>query len=89
LTGNANNQLMSANWKIPNKLSSNKSEINVLSSLSDCDMAIQINNSLGFAYYIRGQIKQMLRYEDYCIDLLAAKEFGMIVDEELLGNCRK
>jgi len=89
LYGNFNNQPMSVNWNSPTKSSLKKSESNILSALADCNTAIEIDNKLGFAYYIRGQIKQMLIYGDYCIDLLTAKELGLTVEAELLRNCGK
>lgn len=87
--GNISNQHMSVNWNMPNKSSLKKSETNIVSALSDCNTAIEIDKTLGFAYYIRGQIKQMLIYGDYCLDLLTAKELGLTVEEELLRNCGK
>jgi tetratricopeptide (TPR) repeat protein len=88
-SGKFNNQTMNVNWTLPNKTSLKKSEANILSALSDCNTAIGINKSIGFAYYIRGQIKQMLFYNDYCLDLLTAKELGMKVETELLKDCDK
>ena len=89
LHGNFNKQPMRVNWTLPNKASLKKSESNILSALSDCNKAIEIDNKLGFAYYIRGQIKQMLMYGDYCLDLLTAKALGLTVEAELLKDCGK
>lgn len=89
LNSNFNNQPMSVNWSFPTKSSLKKSESTILSALSDCNTAIEIDKKLGFAYYIRGQIKQMLIYGDYCIDLLTAKELDLTVEAELLRNCDK
>ncbi|KAB2858736.1 MAG: tetratricopeptide repeat protein [Flavobacteriales bacterium] len=87
--GNFNTQPMNVNWNSPTKSSLKKSESNILSALTDCNKAIEIDNKLGYAFYIRGQIKQMLTYGDYCLDLLTAKELGLTVEDELLRNCGK
>lgn len=87
--GNFNTQPMNVNWNSPTKSSLKKSESNILSALNDCNKAIEIDNKLGYAYYIRGQIKQMLTYGDYCLDLLTAKELGLTVEDELIRNCGK
>ena len=89
LNTNFNNQPMSVNWSFPTKSSLKKSESNILSALSDCNTAIEIDKKLGFAYYIRGQIKQMLIYSDYCLDLLTAQDLGLTVEAELMRNCGK
>lgn len=89
IQGNFNTQPMNINWNLPAKSTLKKSESNFLSALTDCNNAIEIDNKLGYAYYIRGQIKQMLTYSDYCIDLLTAKELGLTVEEDLLRNCRE
>ena len=82
-------QPMNVNWSLPTKSSLKKSESNILSALTDCNNAVEIDTKLGYAYYIRGQIKQMLTYGDYCFDLLTAKELGLTVEEELTRNCGK
>lgn len=87
--GNFNTQPMNVNWNLPTKSSLKKSESNITSALTDCNKAIEIDNKLGYAYYIRGQIKQMLTYGDYCLDLFTAKELGLTVEEEIIRNCGK
>lgn len=89
IRGDFNTQPMNVNWNSPTKWSLKKSETNILSALTDCNKAIEIDNKLGYAYYIRGQIKQMLTYGDYCLDLLTAKSFGLTVENELIRNCEK
>ena len=85
--GNFKNQAMSIRWNSPTKSSFKKSEATLLSALSDCNTAIQIDDTFGFAFYIRGQIKQMLAKPDYCLDLLRAKELGVTVEAQLLKDC--
>lgn len=86
--GNFKNQAMNIRWNLPTKSSFKKSEAVLLSALSDCNTAIEINNTLGFAFYIRGQIKQMLAKPDYCLDLLRAKDLGIRVEAQLLQDCK-
>jgi tetratricopeptide (TPR) repeat protein len=87
IRGNLSNQPLNLNWNAPNKSSLKRSETNILSALADCNSAINIEENLGFAFYIRGQIKQMLGQGDACLDLLRAKELGLMVEAELLRNC--
>lgn len=84
-----NNQPISISWRLPEKLSLKKSEASILSALTDCNTAIEIDKNFGFAYYIRGQIKQLLMYDDYCLDLLTAQTLGLTIEEDLLKNCSK
>lgn len=88
IRGNVSNQPLNLNWNAPSKSSLKKSETNILSALADCNSAIQTDENLGFAFYIRGQIKQMLGQGDACLDLLRAKELGLMVELELMKNCR-
>jgi len=87
ISGGANNNAFNANWSFPIKTSFKKSNYRLISALSDCDKAIDLNSELSFAYNIRGQIKKMLMYDDYCYDLLKAMELGYSVDIEFLNNC--
>lgn len=88
IRGNLSNQPLNLNWNAPSKSSLKKSDANISSALADCNSAINIQDDLGFAFYIRGQIKQMLGQGDACLDLLRAKELGLLVEVELLRNCR-
>ncbi len=87
--GNFENQPMQISWSAPTKSSLKKSESSIFSALTDCNMAIDLDEKFGYAYYIRGQIKQMLMYGDYCIDLLMAQKSGITIEEELLKHCGK
>ena len=89
IKGNLSNQPLNLNWNLPNKSSLKKSEVSILSALDDCNIALRIDNDLGFGYYIRGQIKQMLNQGDACLDLLRARELGLIVEQELLKSCER
>ena len=75
------------NWTTPRK--DDKAAISALTSaLQDCDKAIEADKDFAFAYYVRGQIKQMLAHDDYCMDLLKAKSLEMIVEDELMSGCK-
>lgn len=87
IQGSVNTQPMNVNWNLPTKSSLKKSESTILSALTDCNEAIKIDRKLGYAFYIRGQIKQMLSHTDYCLDLFTAKELGLTVEDELIKNC--
>ena len=84
-----NNQPSNILWSTPKKSTIKKAEIKLLEALYDCDSAIAIENNLGYAFYIRGQLKQMLKQKDFCMDLFTAKSLGVNVEEELLNNCGK
>lgn len=86
--GNIKNQPIYINWVLPKNASLKKYEVKLQSVLNDCDMAINLDKNYGFGYYIRGQIKQLLRVEDYCLDILKAQELGIIVDDVLLDSCK-
>jgi len=89
IRGGINNQTFNANWTLPLKTSVKKSDANIISALTDCNKAIEIESKLDYAFYIRGQIKKMLIYGDYCYDLLKAKELGYPVELELINDCGK
>lgn len=76
-------QLTFSNKSVQKKYNS---EIN--SALADCDMAIKLDQQLGFAYYIRGQLKQFDNQKDYCLDLLTAKKLGQVVSAASLAGCK-
>jgi len=59
----------------------------MISALADCNKAIELDKNIGFAYYVRGQIKSFLRYSDYCIDLIKAQKMGIEVEKSLLIGC--
>ncbi|WP_344924197.1 tetratricopeptide repeat protein [Aquimarina addita] len=84
---NFKNQPRNVSWSFPNTSSFKKSESNIKAALSDCNTAIAINKNYGFAYYIRGQIKQILQSSDYCMDFLTAQRLGLIVEDNLLKGC--
>jgi hypothetical protein len=73
---------------MPRQSAVKKSDGNIISALSDCNKAIEIEPKSDFGYYTRGQIKKMLNQGDYCLDLLKAKELGYPLEEELINGCR-
>ena len=78
-------------WSKPSKTSLEKSESIILSAIEDCDIAIGIQSGsdaeLGYAYYIRAELKRMLGRNDACLDILAAKALGMELEEDQIKNC--
>lgn len=89
IRSNFDNQPMNVNWDVTDKSSLSAKQSNLLAGLNDCDIAVAIDKNFGFAFFIRGQIKQLLGHEDYCYDSLMAKKLGLTVEEELLKNCTK
>lgn len=77
-------QPVSINWSMPSKLISKTA---LMSALADCNTALEIDENLGFGYYIRGQIKQLLNDKNYCKDLVVAKKLNVYVEDALLENC--
>ena len=86
-TSNFKNKPISVRWNMPSKSELKKVEYKLLTALKDCNKAIELDKNLGFAYYIRGQIKQMLQHSDYCMDFLTAKNLGIIVESEFIEAC--
>lgn len=62
-------------------------ESNLIAAIEDCNVAIGMDKNFGFAYYVRGQLKQLLNLKDYCVDLLTAQKLGLQVEPSLLKNC--
>lgn len=89
IRGGINNQNFNANWTLPLKTSIKNSRSNIFSALADCNKAIELEPNLDFAYYIRGQIRKMLSYDNACADLKKAKELGYPVEESLMKDCGK
>lgn len=87
LGGKANNQPLQVIWRTT-KSRNKKAESNLISALDDCNAAIGMDKNFGFAYYIRGQLKQLLNQPDYCIDLLNAQKLGMQIEASILKNCK-
>lgn len=75
------------NWTIKPKASSQKAQADMISALEDCNKAIALDETIGFSYYVRGQIRYFLGYSDYCIDLIKAKKMGVEVEAQLLSRC--
>ncbi|MEX6687771.1 tetratricopeptide repeat protein [Danxiaibacter flavus] len=71
-----------------NNLIANKEHSSTIASaLKDCDKAIEMDPNMASAYYIRGQIKQTLKQNDFCEDLLKAQSLGIEVQKDLLKKC--
>ena len=72
-----------------NKKSSANAESNITAAIADCNKAIEIDETLALAYSIRGQINQILNLNDPCGDLLKASALGMVIEDELLKECKR
>lgn len=77
---------VSLSWIVPSSTSVH-SEV-ILYAILDCTKAIALDKSMGYAWYIRGQLKKAAKQDDYCLDLLQAKQLGIEVSPELLGHCK-
>lgn len=86
---NLANQPFRFNWLLKQKSSSQKADANIISALNDCNSAIALDKNEGSSYYVRGLVKQILGYSDYCVDLLTAKKMGYEVEETLLKDCNQ
>lgn len=84
-----NPRAFNAEWNIPYKITVNESDPAILSALADCDKAIQMNPDQGYAYYMRGRIKKLLIYGNYCQDFIKAKDLGYPAENEFWKDCGK
>lgn len=89
ISGNLANQPFRFNWLLKQKSSLQKADANIISALDDCNKAIALDKNEGSSYYVRGLVKQILGYTDYCVDLLTAKKMGYEVEETLLKDCNQ
>jgi tetratricopeptide (TPR) repeat protein len=81
-------QTITPSWSSPAKFSNKKNESTYFAAMADCDRAIELDPKLDNAYYIRGKIKKIIQYGDYCYDLLKAQTLGFPVEQELLTGCK-
>jgi len=79
------NQPLKFVWAKMGKPSAKNSALTA--AISDCNEALKLDKNLGFAYYVRGQVKRLLNEQDYCTDLLKAKKLGLNVEANLLRDC--
>jgi tetratricopeptide (TPR) repeat protein len=78
-----------AEWIFPTKLNSDPASQILLAALEDCDKAIDLNKNSAYAYFVKAQVKKMMKKTDYCEDFLKAKSLGYPVDQETLSTCSK
>ena len=86
LGGKVNNQPLQVTWETA-KSGKKKTESSIISAIEDCNTAIGMDKNFGFAYYVRGQLKQLLNQPDYCIDLLTAQKLGLQIEPGILKDC--
>jgi tetratricopeptide (TPR) repeat protein len=87
VSGNANDKILNPSWVLPDKNADKISETVLRDALADCDMAIAIDSKFGYGYYVRAQVKQLLKL-DFCGDVFIATELGFHVDEILKATCK-
>jgi tetratricopeptide (TPR) repeat protein len=80
--GRISKQPMNISWIIPGKAP--KQTALLKEALADCDQAIQLAPESGFAYYIRGQVRNRIEPRTGQSDLLQAKKLGINVADNLL-----
>jgi tetratricopeptide (TPR) repeat protein len=85
----ANGQTVSTGWMLPVKISTKKNDANLNLALSDCNKATELDPQAGYAFYVKGYVKQMLALPDYCYDYLKAKTLQFPVEPELVKGCVK
>ncbi|HKX86832.1 MAG TPA: tetratricopeptide repeat protein [Flavobacterium sp.] len=88
ISGGYNGKLFNANWSFPLKVKVESSNANLLSALMDCNQAIKEDPNLGYAYYVRGEIKRLLNYDDFCVDLKKATKLDYPVNPLLMDFCK-
>jgi len=89
IKGNLNNQPLGIDWALPNKSAVKNAESNILSAIADCNTALELDDKMGYAYYVRGQIKFLQMSGDHCYDFLTAQGLGLIVEQHLIEDCGK
>ncbi|MRX76547.1 tetratricopeptide repeat protein [Pedobacter petrophilus] len=82
------NQPFRINWAVKPQKSLKAVDPNIISGLADCNKGIALDENIGFAYYVRGQIKSFLASPDYCIDLIKAQKMGVEVETSLIAACK-
>lgn len=88
ISGGYNGKLFNVNWNFPLKVKVESSNANLVSALLDCNQAIKEDPNLGYAYYVRGEIKRLLNYDDYCADIKKAKSLDYPINPLLMDFCK-
>jgi tetratricopeptide (TPR) repeat protein len=79
---------VSTGWTMPVNIPKKKNDNLLNLALSDCSKAIELQPQAGYAYYMRGYVKQMLELPDHCYDYLKARSLNYPVEPELLKGCK-
>jgi tetratricopeptide (TPR) repeat protein len=87
VSGSYNNHYFITNWLLPVSVKQEKLDGNLTSALLDCNQAIKEDSDFGYAYFIRGEIKRLLKYDDYCLDFRKAKALDYLVEASVLNKC--
>ncbi len=86
ITLNTKNQQSNTNWSLPINSAVRRNNSNIISALGDCNKGIALDANIGYAYYVRAEIKKMLG-DNPCFDFLKAKELGYPLPPESMKNC--
>jgi tetratricopeptide (TPR) repeat protein len=88
VSGAYNSHFFITNWVLPVVVKYHKSDGNLTSALQDCNQAIKEDPDFGYAYFIRGEIKRLLKYDDYCVDFKKAKTLDYPIEASVLDKCK-
>ncbi len=74
-------------WTFPEKTKINKNDSNVLSALEDCNIALRLDPSYSYTYYLRGFASQTVGFDSCCQDFETANKLGFPVEVSILKKC--
>ena len=74
-------------WSLPEKIKINKNDQNILSAVEDCKLAINLDPSFSYSYYLKGYASQKLGLKNCCDDYDQANKLGYPVEIALLKKC--
>lgn len=61
------------------------SQTNLTMALRACNRALELDDKLAFGYLVRAQVKILLNEPGFCLDVLTAKQLGILDAETQLG----
>ncbi len=75
---------------LKNELKTNPDKENIYRAIESINFLIQKKqkeeNTIGYAYYIRGHLQKMMM-TDFCDDFIKASELGFTVEEGIIKMC--
>jgi tetratricopeptide (TPR) repeat protein len=76
-----------ARWEFPLASKRDKTETAVQLALQDIEKAIALQAADGYAYFVRGQLRQLLDEPGHCSDFYKAIETGYLVGVDFFHDC--